>query len=176
MILFVCNECFYSLFFFLFTCRCYCIFLHMDPGPLDTSVLHYQSTHRSSLIFTGYDLGELRCRRREAILHRTIALDDRIIPLLLQAGFYGVARLGFISLDWQLITAFVERWRPETHTFHLPQGECTITLQDITVLVGLPIDGDAAYQLMEMLSLVTHIWIEDVFVMICLGLLQEIET
>ena len=115
----------------------------MDPGPLDTSVLHSQSTHRSSLIFTGQDLGDLRCRRREAILHRTIALDDRITPLLLQAGFYGVARLGFISLDWDLITAFVERWRPETHTFHLPQGECTITLQDIVVLVGLPIDGDA---------------------------------
>ena len=142
MILFVCNECFYSLFF-LFTCRCYCLFLLMDPGPLDTSILHSQSTHRSSLIFTGQDLGELRCRRREAILHRTIALDDRIIPLLLQAGFYGVARLGFISLDWHLITIFVERWRPETHTFHLPQGECTITLQDIAVLVGLPIDGDA---------------------------------
>ena len=63
--------------------------------------------------------------------HRTIALDDRIILLLLQAGFYGVARFVFISLDWHLITAFVERRRPETHTFHLPQGECTITLQEL---------------------------------------------
>ena len=115
----------------------------MDPGPLNTSVLHSKSTHRSSLIFTGYDLGELRCQRREAILHCTIALDDWIIPLLLQAGFYGVAQLGFISLDWHLITAFVERWRAKTHTFHLHRGECTITLQDIVVLVGLPIDGDA---------------------------------
>ena len=115
----------------------------MDPGLLDTFVLLSQSTHRSSLMFTGYDLGELRCRHREAILHRTIVLDDRTIPLLLQARFYGVARLGFISLDWHLITAFVERLRPETHTFHLPQGECTITLQDIVVLVSLPNDGDA---------------------------------
>ena len=63
--------------------------------------------------------------------------------MLQQAGFYGVARLGFISLDWHLITAFVERWQPETHTFHLPQGECTITLQDIVILLGLLVDGVA---------------------------------
>ena len=58
-----------------------------------------------------------------------------------QSGFYGVARLGFISLDWHLITTFIERWHPETHTFHVPQGECTITLQDVSVILGLPIDG-----------------------------------
>ena len=92
----------------------------MEPGPLDPTVLHGQATHRSSAAWTGVDSKELHCRRREAIFHRTSVLDGRIIPLLQQAGFYGVARLGFISLDWHLITAFVERWRPETHTFHLP--------------------------------------------------------
>ena len=114
----------------------------MEPGPLDSTVLHGQATHRSSAAWTGVDSKELHCRRREAIFHRTSVIDGRIIPLLQQAGFYGVARLGFISLDWHLITAFVERWRPETHTFHLPQGECTITLQDITMLIGLPVDED----------------------------------
>ncbi|RVW66675.1 Serine/threonine-protein phosphatase 7 long form-like [Vitis vinifera] len=49
----------------------------------------------------------------------------------------------FISLDWHLITAFIERWRPETHTFHVPQGEYTITLQDVSIILGLPIDGVA---------------------------------
>ncbi|KAK9269286.1 hypothetical protein L1049_001056 [Liquidambar formosana] len=48
---------------------------------------------------------------------------------------YGAARL-----DPVLITALVERWRQETHTFHLPIGEVTITLQDVAVLWGLPID------------------------------------
>ena len=35
----------------------------------------------------------------------------------------------------------VERWRPETHTFHLPVEEMTITLQDVVIILGLRIHG-----------------------------------
>ncbi|KAH1047884.1 hypothetical protein J1N35_038668 [Gossypium stocksii] len=36
-----------------------------------------------------------------------------------------------------------KRWRPETHTFHLSCGQCTITLEDVQLQLGLPVEGYA---------------------------------
>jgi hypothetical protein len=44
-------------------------------------------------------------------------------------------------IDEALLTGLVDRWRPETHTFHLPFGEMTVTLKDVAMLTGLPIRG-----------------------------------
>jgi hypothetical protein len=44
-------------------------------------------------------------------------------------------------MDSAALTSLVDRWRPETDTFHLPCGEITVTLQDIAMILGLPIDG-----------------------------------
>ena len=82
----------------------------------------------------------LTCRRGGSGLYDG-ELDPRVLQYVLRAGFYGVHRLGPICLDHALITTLVERWRPETHTFHLLIGEASITLQDVAILLGLPIDG-----------------------------------
>ena len=66
-------------------------------------------------------------------------MDLRIRPYIIQAGFYGIYRLGHIMIDWPLITCLIERWQPETHMFHVPFGEMTITLQDVAIILGLRI-------------------------------------
>ena len=54
-----------------------------------------------------------------------------------------------IKLDHALITAFIERWHLETHssTFHMVRWrsrcEMAITLQDVEVIIGMPIKGEA---------------------------------
>src|SRR6185436_10239246 len=64
---------------------------------------------------------------------------------LREASLLTLSRLvevGPIQLDRSLLTALVDRWRPETHTIHLPCGEMTPTLQDVAYLLGLPIVGE----------------------------------
>ncbi|XP_040956180.1 protein MAIN-LIKE 2-like [Gossypium hirsutum] len=63
------------------------------------------------------------------------------MPYLELAGFGSVAQIRYTVLRFDLLSALVERWRPETHTFHFLCGECTVTLEDVALQLGLPIDG-----------------------------------
>ena len=68
-------------------------------------------------------------------------MDLSINPYVIHTGFYGIYFIGHIMIDWPLITNLVERWQPETHTFHVPIGEMLITLQDVSIILGLRIHG-----------------------------------
>ena len=70
-------------------------------------------------------------------------VDEHVIAIVRLLGLERIHMVPSIKLDHALITAFVERWRPETHSFHLPHGEMTITLQDVEVIMGMPIEGAA---------------------------------
>jgi hypothetical protein len=46
------------------------------------------------------------------------------------------------SYDALLITAFMYRWRPETHMFHFLVGEMTFSLENVAMLGGLSCAGE----------------------------------
>ncbi|CAI0398726.1 unnamed protein product [Linum tenue] len=45
-------------------------------------------------------------------------------------------------LDMALLSAFVERWQPDTNTFHMPFGEISILLHDVHHILRIPVDGE----------------------------------
>ena len=82
------------------------------------------------------------CHRDKGLLEGGLdRLDPRIAAYITDAGLDGLLRIPYMDLDHTLITALVEIWRPETHSFHLPHGEMTITLQDMEVIMGVPVHG-----------------------------------
>ena len=70
--------------------------------------------------------------------------DERYTPYIKQAGLLPWIQLVSRStpnLNAPLVSALVDRWRPETHSFHLRTGEMTVTLEDVSLITGLAIDG-----------------------------------
>ena len=72
--------------------------------------------------------------------YKLIPLPDHVILYVMQAGSYYIICLQHIEMDHDLLTTLIERWGWETHTFHLYVGEMTPTLQDTTIMLGLPIN------------------------------------
>ncbi|WCJ24839.1 Aminotransferase-like plant mobile domain family protein [Euphorbia peplus] len=113
----------------------------IDPGPVDASVLYDQDNHVSTAIWEGQERGVLRCHEHTSKLGEW-RLTQQQIELVEKAGFGYLRKLPSISLDNPLISALVERWRKETNSFHFLIGEMSITLEDVALLLGLPIDGE----------------------------------
>ncbi|KAL0003622.1 hypothetical protein SO802_011183 [Lithocarpus litseifolius] len=98
----------------------------VQPGPDDHTQLTWQPDHRSTPLW--------RCATNEG------GLDPRIMQYIDAADLIRLFKVPDMEVDHALITALVEWWRPETHTFHLPHGEMGITLQDMEVMLGITVD------------------------------------
>ena len=61
------------------------------------------------------------------------------------------------NVDHSLVSAFLERWHPETNNFHMSWGEMTITLHDVHRLTGLTIDGEGLNIVMDKADLVPRV-------------------
>ncbi|KAF1881901.1 hypothetical protein Lal_00038543 [Lupinus albus] len=110
---------------------------HIGPGPIIPSLLTLQDDHVSTTIWNG---GEVTFRARYNLWPQLP--EEPVLQVIRNTAFGRILDIGRAEINNHLITALVERWRPETHTFHLPIGECTVTLEDVAYQLGLPIDGN----------------------------------
>ena len=121
------------------------MFVELEPGPLDTSVLYLQDSHRSSNEALMNDTKLVVPTDRSSKLKLIDIKDPRFEPHLKVAGFWKVMQIEYIRLDHHLITALCDRWRPETNTFHFRVGEMTITLADVHHMLGIETNGRPIY-------------------------------
>ncbi|KAI5413924.1 hypothetical protein KIW84_058173 [Lathyrus oleraceus] len=58
-----------------------------------------------------------------------------------RSGLSSLQRTSLNKIDTNLVFAFVERWHLKTSSFHMPFGEMSITLDDVSCLLHLSIRG-----------------------------------
>ncbi|KAH6807024.1 hypothetical protein C2S51_028132 [Perilla frutescens var. frutescens] len=113
-------------------------------GPTDTSVLRSFKTHVAAAIWRGEEREVLKCHCLTAKLLRWQPAGDSSITwktLVKKSGLLRLRKLAYRAPNRNLVSAFMERWHPETNSFHLPFGEMSITLEDVYCLTGLCIEG-----------------------------------
>ena len=72
--------------------------------------------------------------------------DERYTPYFRRARL-----LGFVlqfkrqppTLVRPALTALNDQWQPKTHSFHLPCGEMTMTLENWLMITAMPLEGHA---------------------------------
>ncbi|KAL9665817.1 hypothetical protein QQ045_000138 [Rhodiola kirilowii] len=114
-------------------------FVH--PGPIDTSLLTMQSVHRTEAIWRNQMARQFKSDKPLRVAGHNVYVANY--------GFLPWSQVYNVKIDPKLCIALVQRWRSETHTFHLNGGEATITLQDVALLTGLMIDGEPVSGLAE---------------------------
>lgn len=65
-----------------------------------------------------------------------------ILQFLQTSKLLPLKDIGFPTIIGGLVNAFIERWHSDTSSFHLPIGEMTITLDDVSALLHIPVTGN----------------------------------
>src|SRR4051812_28697959 len=78
--------------------------------------------------------------------------DERYAPFFRRSrllGFVPQFKCKPPTLVHSALTALIDWWRPEMHSFHLPCGEMTVTLEDWGIITTLPLEGRALTRRVE---------------------------
>ncbi|CAK8563330.1 unnamed protein product [Lathyrus sativus] len=115
-------------------------------GPYDTSLLVKYEHHFAIHIWFGEERGskkELKVAGHglKLIQRVSLQLPKEMEGWISRFGLASLQRTNLTKIDTNLVSAFAERWHLETSSFHMLFGEMTITLDDVSCLLHLPIRG-----------------------------------
>nr|XP_004510910.1 protein MAIN-LIKE 1-like [Cicer arietinum] len=85
------------------------------------------------------DRGELGFFSNGKNLKEVVIENEEVEELVKNFELYTLLKCSYEMIDKGIIYAFVERWHRDTNSFHLPIGEMTITLDDVSSLLHIPI-------------------------------------
>ncbi|KAH1228734.1 Protein MAIN-LIKE 1 [Glycine max] len=112
------------------------------PGePRNPSVLIGFADHVAHSIWSGHERPDLKLVSHGMKVDKFGRPTAEIEGMIAATRLDPLIRCSVITTDPGLISAFVERWHRETSSFHLPVGEVTITLDDASSLLHIPITG-----------------------------------
>ncbi|KAG5554363.1 hypothetical protein RHGRI_012028 [Rhododendron griersonianum] len=116
-------------------------------GPQDRSLLVDFRNHVAVDIWNGKErpLLKLHSHGRNLKKWSIAEANERLLMRVRSSGLFPLSQIISSYCNKVLLSAFVERWHPETNSFHFRFGEMTITLDDVPQLVGLQVEGLAVH-------------------------------
>ncbi|CAL5360616.1 unnamed protein product [Camellia sinensis] len=118
----------------------------VPSAPEDPSLLISFCNHVAAAVWKKKERGPLKClnhSRKLAEWPSPTVQNVRWRYLVEQSGLSVLIDHTYRHGNRVAISTFVERWHPETNTFHMPDGEMTVTLDDVQTILGIPITGMA---------------------------------
>ncbi|GAU40191.1 hypothetical protein TSUD_374990 [Trifolium subterraneum] len=114
-------------------------------GPSDLSLLSSFGNHVAATLWRG-ECGErtLKCMNPGKRINTLDKPDTELAwfwDVVKDSGLRPLLKTNYNHVGSGQLTAFTERWQLETGTFHLPIGEMTITLDDVSCLLHISISG-----------------------------------
>ncbi|XP_021758393.1 uncharacterized protein LOC110723350 [Chenopodium quinoa] len=96
----------------------------MPGGPEDGTAIPSFGGHVASYLWGGQERNVLRCLSRTQLCTELgnwrARLPQEHLELIDGSGLSHLPGIMFWRFDWPLISAFVERWQPDTNSFHMP--------------------------------------------------------
>ncbi|XP_017423502.1 protein MAIN-LIKE 1-like [Vigna angularis] len=111
-------------------------------GPRDGSLLTHYVQHVTYAISQGGDRGDiLKLISHRKKVNKLGPCHKGIQHIVLNSSLMPLTEICYDYVDKGLLLRFIERWHFETSSFHLPIGEMSVTLDDVSTLLHLPVMG-----------------------------------